>query len=249
MNSGKAVFEEASSLYAAGEVECALTILNQALDKLPEDGRLWELAGILHRTKGEFESAQFALEMATTFVPLQSAGQCALADCYARQSKHDLALFMYRRMCIHPSTPAEQLLRVATGLEEMDELAMAVVACRVAIKRSPDFADGYYALGYYLQKTGAPMHIVESMNRRAIALAPERVDYRIGLSGLIAKKGDLQRAYELVAEFTEEDIRKINCVCCLERICEMYVQKGDERRQRMCQKQISIVQDASEADE
>jgi tetratricopeptide (TPR) repeat protein len=113
MHTEDSPLEAAAYLYEHGMYEVGLAVAQGALDEDPDNGRLWELCGLIHRVRQEFDQALHALEVASLLVPLRPVGQFALAECYGRAGHHELAQDLYTSLLDWPDVPTELLLPIA----------------------------------------------------------------------------------------------------------------------------------------
>jgi hypothetical protein len=130
------------------------------------------------------------------------------------------------------------LLQVAAGLDAVDHPHLAMLACREAARREPDCAQSYYDQGYYAARVGLPASTTESLARKAIALAPDRVCFRIGLAALLVQQDREPEAYELVRGFSNDQIDAICCADCLRKVVSLYQRYADHRRAILCHQRI-----------
>jgi len=217
-------------LFKRGHIKEALRLSKKATRDDASNGKLWEIRGCLHRHCGEWASGRYALETATVLVPLSPAGQCCLADCYRVLDSEELAAEMYRRLLWNRHATSELLLQVANGFDELNEPVQAVTACRMALRRDADNAQAYYDMGFYMTRAGYPFSTVEATARRAVSLAPERVDFRTGLVGLLYVAGKPSAAYEEACRLRAGQIHRMTCRCCLQRLIEVFESHGDHLR-------------------
>lgn len=234
-------FRAAVTLYTEGLFDQALDLVQLQLEDTPDNGRLWELRGLIHRELGDAAAATHALETASLLVPLQSVGRCALAECYAHAGHRELARDIYRMTLADTAMPMELLLRVARGLDEVGDPVMALRACRAASHGDPDSARPYYEMSYYLQRCGDSPHLVEAAARKAISLDPERVQYRVGLASYLHQRGRPDDAYELLKHLDSSRLQEITCRCCLDRLLALFDTMQDQVRCRMCEQLLAAM--------
>jgi len=228
----------ARDAYEAGHIHDAMEITKQHLHQHKDDGRGWEMIGLIQFSRGRFQVSVSALERAALFVPLRPAARVCLAHGYARVGRQELSRDLLAGLIDDESLPIPLLLQVATGLDAINQPGLAMRACRVASERDPDQPQPYYDMGYYVARCGYPPSLTESLARKAIALDPQRVCYRVGLASLLMKQNRDVEAYEFVQCFTSEQIERIACRCCLERIVSLFRNFGDMRRVVLCKQQL-----------
>ncbi|MDX1965687.1 MAG: tetratricopeptide repeat protein [Planctomycetaceae bacterium] len=234
MVSQLASLAEAVALYRGRRYGAARRIVDRILREQPEHGRAWELRGLLWWAVGERGLAEGSLETAMTLVPLCPAAAVALGDCYAAVPRCELSGSLYELASAHPEASVATLLAAAAGLDGLGAPHRSVRICRLAILRDAEFAQSYYDLGYYLKRTGAPPHIVEAAARQAIALAPDRLNYRVGLAGFLAQRGRIAEAHALVEHLQPAAIETAHCPCCLDRLASVFETVGDHERSAAC---------------
>jgi tetratricopeptide (TPR) repeat protein len=236
--------------YAAGNLDLALKLAEAALadgvlSESQQDGPLWQLRGLIHRDRGEAASCVDALERASLLIPLDAVSRVTLADAYAKIGSRDLARDLFVALFSDGTMTVELLMQIGVSLDAIDQPRLAMKACQIAAERDPERSQPYYDMGYYAARCGYPVHVVESLARRAISLEPNRVHYRIGLASLLAKHDRLDEAHAVVRWITtSEQVETINCRCCLERMAALFEQVGDFGRAAECRDRLSRLDDS-----
>lgn len=228
----------------------ALQACESGLSCDPDDGALWELKGLLLGASGYFESARHAFEVAMSLVPLSPEAWQVLADCYARQddirSAHAILYDLVRRDDVAPQI----LLRAAVIWDDMRLPKYSLAACRKALRCDEGSAQAWYELGYYMRRCGYPPHLVASAARRAVDLAPDCLNYRMGLAGFLSMTGLSSEAYQVAAVLTPARIQGVNCLCCLEKLERIFEVAGDSERALACrQRHENLADDAAAFDD
>lgn len=230
--------------YAAGKLDLALRFAEAALGECDEDGPLWQLRGLIHRDRGEVEACIDALERASLLVPLDAIARVCLAGAYGKTGSRELARDLFVSMFADDAMSVDLFVQVAAGLDAIDQPRLAMKACRIAAEREPERSQLYYDMGFYAARCGYPVHVVEALARRAIALEPSRVNYRVGLASLLAKHDRLDEAREIVAGIAPRQLAAICCRCCLERIAAIFESAGDFARAAECRARLERLADA-----
>lgn len=236
-------------LYRAGHLIQALERAERELGADPDHGRLWELKGLIHRSRGESEPARRALEAATLFVPLRPAARCALADCYAHAGRSQLAYEMYRGLFDDPQTPPELWLSIAKGLDHVGASALALSVCRSAARRDPDSPQAWHDLACYLGRCGYAPRFVLASARKAVALAPDVGRWRIGLASLLSQAEKPHEAGVVASKLSAEQLAAAECPCCVRRIAEVFDDLGDAARAELCRQRAAELDLAASSDE
>jgi tetratricopeptide (TPR) repeat protein len=226
--------DDAYQLFRVRRYAAAQELVDRVLAQDSDSGRAWELKGLLAWVSGERDLTEQALETAATLVPLLPTPAVALGDCYASAGRHELAVGWYEQSAEHPERSVGSLLAAAAGLDVLDLPYRSVRICRIAVQRDPEFAQSYFDLGYYLGRSGAPAHIVEAAARKAIQLAPQRMNYRVGLAAFLAQRHRMQDACDLVRQLPLDDLQQLNCTHCLTRLQFLYTLSQDQERAAAC---------------
>lgn len=230
--------DDARNAYDQGDIDRAMAITRTHLRRNKEDGRGWELIGLIQYSRGRFAVSVSALERASLLVPLRPAAKVCLAHGYARIGRVELSRDLLVEQISDESLSIALLLQVATGLDSTDHPVLAMRACRKATERDPDHPQPYYDLGFYSARCGYPPHVTESLARRAIALDPKNVFYRVGLASFLMKQDRESEAYAIVRAFSVEQIERIGCQCCLRRIIGLFEDASDYRRVILCRQRL-----------
>lgn len=224
--------------YAAGDLDAALKLAEAALEVNEYDGAIWQLCGLIHRDRNEFASCVDAIERASLLVPLDAIARVALAEAYGKIGSMGLARDLFVALFDDGTMTVDLLMQTAVGLDAIDQPRLAMKACQIAAERDPERSQPYYDMGYYAARCGYPVHVVESLARRAISLEPNRVNYRIGLASLLAKHERLDEAHAIVRSITPAQIETVRCQCCLERMAALFEQVSDFGRATECREQL-----------
>ncbi len=224
--------------YQSGQLSRAMILVNSHLVRHNDDGRGWEILGLIQYARGKVGIAVSALERAALFVPLVPAARVCLAHGYGRIGCPELSRDLLLELIDDESVSIPLLLQVAAGLDAVDQPRLAMRACQVAAQRDADHAQVYYDHGYYAARSGFPPHVTESLARKALELDPDNVRFRVGLASMLIRQDRNDEAYEFVREFSNAQIEQINCRCCLERIVQLFEEAHDYRRVVLCRQQL-----------
>jgi len=238
--------QEARAAYEAGDLRHAIRIIQHRLSENPEEGRAWELCGLIHYAAGHFLESLAALEQATTRVPLRPSGRVCIAHAYARIGRSELARDLLVHLIKDNSVTPPLLLQVASGLNELNRPELAVAACREAIRRNSDFAQAYYEMGIYARRCRSSDEMVESLARKAIELAPEEAGYRIGLASLLQSQGRSRDAWKLVRYIAHDDLISLRCTCSLEQLASLFDAMQDSARAMLCRRRLEEIRSRGE---
>lgn len=232
-----------------GKYREAKELLLLALSESPHDGRLRELLGMVHYTLGDFPACVSTLEEATLMVPLSPSARICLAQAYGETGRVNLALDLLKNLSRQPENSVVHLLKIAAALDALCQPHQAMQVCRRVTREDPQHPQAFYDMAYYSARCGCSSQVTEALARKAIALAPDVVHYRVGLASLLTLQGRLDQAFEVVAHFTIKEISQVRCECCLGRILQLFVQYGKDELVALCRAQLrSLREQASSSD-
>ena len=213
-------------------------ILKRCVQLDRTDARAWELYGHVHYDGGNFPLAVAAFERAAQFTPLGSSARIALALSRARLGQINEAECLLTDLLHEDELTSEQLLRVAMGLNAVEQVSPAIDACRKALRQDADCAQAYFDLGYYSDRAGFPLATVERLTRRALKVNPGNPRYRIGLACLLVRNEELDEAWRVIRDLGLTDISAVSCACCLEKLLALYRRADDQRRLIVCHQRL-----------
>ncbi|ODU01647.1 MAG: hypothetical protein ABS79_01345 [Planctomycetes bacterium SCN 63-9] len=224
MNRPQCVLDRCFELFRANRFEDAHETASLGLERFPEDGKLWQLRGMIRHRLRDFDAAGNDLETASLLVPLEPSARCALADCHVKAGEKTLARDLYVHLADDPKCPVELLPAVASGLGALSEYRPALETCRTLARRDPARHEAHFGMAYYLRRLGHPMDSILIHVSRAHELSPATPLYRITLASLLDHFGRRDEAQELLRDL---DPKAINCACCLRRISSIF--RGSEQ--------------------
>lgn len=230
--------EAARDAFEQGNLALALCLIRSHLRQHKDDGRGWELLGLIQHTRGRAKASVSALERATVLVPLYPAARVSLALGYGSIGKRTLSKELLADLIGDNALTVPLLLQVAGGLDAIDQPGFAARACREASRRDPEQSRPYYDLGYYAARCGQPSHITENLARKAISLDPDNVCYRIGLASHLMRENRIEEGYDVIRHLTNHQIVQIDCQCCVERIVALFESARDYRRVVLCRQHL-----------
>lgn len=235
---------DAFTAYRAGRLEEARGIATAMLQQTPHAGALWELLGFVERDAGNAEASVSAFEQASVLIPLQMNARVCLAEGYGNIGKRELARDLFLEFLRTPALDVATILQIAAGLDGCDYPGFAMKACRLAQQRDAEHPQTYYDMGFYAARSGYPLRVVESLARRAISLAPERLNFRVGLASLLMRNGRDGDALDVLRPISERHIADVRCRCCLERIIELFERTNEQARIAACREQLARLGDS-----
>ena len=227
--------------FHSGRYHEAYDAVQSHLATQPECGRGWELLGQVCHSQKRWGAALEAFEQATVRVPLSAEAECNLADCYRFEGRTGWARGLYHHLIRRVGVEVCTLLNAATGLDDLTEPRMSIVACQRAIRLDPEFAQSYFDMAYYLRRCGASVATVEASARRAICLAPNDIVYRVGLSTFLHAQDRTDDAALLLKYLTRHHVQQLKCNCCVARLMDVLTAVGDHERDSWCRDQLESI--------
>lgn len=216
----------AADRFGAGEFEGVIEVATAGLARFPECGDLLEIRGVARCGRGEVLAATADLEAASALVPLGAQGQVALADCYARLGKIELARTVLFFLAEPGRCPVPLLPDVARGLGHLGEYATALAVCEAVTAARPGHHPAWFGQAYYRLKLGEPLASVAPALEEAFRLAPASLTYRLNLARAWDAAGRAADAYALVRDLAPDAAR---CPCAARALARMAEAGGDDR--------------------
>jgi Flp pilus assembly protein TadD len=224
MNLHREMVERCFELFEHGRIDEASALAERGVEGDPEDGRLWQLLGLLRHRRGDYPAACAALETAGLLVPLDPASRYALAECHARAGRKGLAGDLYRQLGRDQRCPTTLLPAVAAGLGSLGQNEAALAACRKIARRDPEHHHAHFGIAFYLRRLGRPVQAIFTAVSRAYELAPQVVLYRVTLAVLLDHTGRRDEACDLLRDL---DPGAVHCRSCLQRAMAIFQEAGD----------------------
>lgn len=229
----------AIALQKSGDGAQAMQELHAALATNGDNGRQWELLGLLAYANEDYRLALRAIETANSLVPLGASGQVVLARCYDRFGFRASARAIYGHLAEQRrGLPAELLEPVAAGLGRNGEYELALNVCRLAAERSPENAEPLLAMVQYMRRLRRPVEQVLPVLFRAHHLEPENVECRITLAWLLHEAGRSEEGAYLLRPVAADDSSCIRCLTLMQCIFESV---GDDDGAQACQWRLTAL--------
>lgn len=227
-------YQRATKLFEHGLIAPALAVVTRVLDRFPEEGRFWELAGVIYHAQQDHERALFHLETASTLVPLSARAEAVLAAEHWRSGRVELARDAFIHLASRTDLPTALLAAVAAGLGRTGHPCRALEVCREAARRLPEADEAWYAMAYYMSRLAYPVETVLRVMERALALDPRCVMYRVAVALLCDRAGDVRRAYHFLSGLEVEELVALRCPRCVDRLASIFARAGDAVRHGVC---------------
>lgn len=237
--------ESAAALYKRGFYDEALDTLECSLATSANNGRLWELRGLVLRAMGNIPLACDSLEHASLLAPLSAGGQVTLADCLARTGHDTVAICIAEHVLSLANIEWSLLLYLAQVCDRCHRADLSIELCREVNWRAPRCHQAYYDLGYYLGRAKKPLKDVENAARQAIALAPQVANYRVGLASLLWQQGNWEAAHDEANRLTDSELSRLTCECCLRRLVKIFWSAGDYEKSQICVERLAELEGGS----
>jgi tetratricopeptide (TPR) repeat protein len=173
----KEVYARGKSLFERGDVEPALTELNQLLETRNGFADVHYMVGVLLDRQGDLEGAASRLRDAVHLNPAYAEALLALACVYARLGDYPRSRELAERASTLTQSGAGSLdattrgklanlqAAVADAYAEVGDLREAVEGYRKALERCPNFHDIRYRLGIALREVGLPDQALREFKR------------------------------------------------------------------------------------
>ncbi|MFK7778601.1 MAG: hypothetical protein QM501_10905 [Gimesia sp.] len=176
----------------------------------------------------------YALETANTLIPLSNQAQIALADCYFHTEKNELAREIFEYLLTKEGISSSLFAVVKNRIKHLANPEFTSSKTGSAIENPESAAEMHYSLAFYMGNTGYPENIVEQEIKRAIQLAPDHLEYRVGLAGFLCHRNRAREGYQFVAQLTLKYISSLSCECCLQRLANVFYAGCDQQKEITC---------------
>lgn len=239
--------QKAISLFKQSLHYQSLEELTQLLKVNPENGKAWELKGLIEDAIHWHKSSINSLETATTLIPISASGQYVLAKNYRETGKHSLARSVFSILLQRKDIPETLLPAISSYLGQYPDLThLALEACRKAVELDPECAESWFGVAYFMGKMGYPREHVANVLRKVVTIDPEQRHYRIALGNLLEQIGQSQEAYLVVKAIQKSELNEIHCADCLQKLISIFSLAGDDSRHEICLKKLNSLQPVQE---
>ncbi|MEM1228522.1 MAG: hypothetical protein AAGJ40_22750 [Planctomycetota bacterium] len=220
----------------------AVQFAQYALARDPDDAAAMTTLGRSLLKLGDVSSGVDALERSALIRPLCLDARIELAIGYGTLQRTSLSRDLLMAVAVSDDVDTAALLKIAAGLEAIDEPRLAMEACRQAGRRSPETAEVHFQMGHYAGACGHPVSVSEALVRHAIDLDPDNLHYQIGLSSLLIRVERYREAVSILDAVVPERLDEVTCECCLRRIANLFFDVDDVPRAKLCAARLSDLQ-------
>ncbi|WP_339734626.1 hypothetical protein [uncultured Gimesia sp.] len=234
---------KAIGLFRQGLHYQALERISQLLKTHPDEGKAWELKGLVEDSLSWQNTSISSLETATTLIPISASGQYILAKNYLEIGKHSLAKSVFSILLQRQDLPDKLLPAISSYLGQYPELThLALEACRKAVKRDPECAESWLGMACFMGKLHYPKEQIANVLRKSVMLDPENRHFRMALSNVLEQSGQIDQAYRVVKEIKISELNQIPCAACLKKLINIFSQANDDNRREICLNQLKQLQ-------
>lgn len=221
--------QRARELEQRGFCRGAIDVLEAELARTPEDGPLWLQRAVYLQRDGRLDEAYDNIQRALVLAPLSIEGWVVLAEGYRRHERPAAAASVYLDLAERELT-AETWQAVHDGLAALGRWSAALAVCRRAAKQRPEDDAVYFAMAHTLARMGRPPELSVNVLRKAICLNPTEPRYRASLAIQLLRLGRHDEAYAGVAAMTPQTLQSMTCRCCIQKIMQLCIARGDAPR-------------------
>ncbi|MEM9369194.1 MAG: tetratricopeptide repeat protein [Planctomycetota bacterium] len=223
-----ASFHSAQAAYDRGSPDTAISIVSELISRSRKEPEVPALVLLGHALLGvgRHIDAADAFEKASLIAPIDDEARIALATCYARLDRVELARELFLQLALPRTLPSDLMLKVAQGLASIDAVRLAMQVCEWVTDREPTLAQAYYDLGVYSALLGNPLYLTEAQTRRALELEPKNVRFRVGLAVVLIQLDQREEALGLLEELNDSEIQALNCQSCAEKVADFLKAAG-----------------------
>lgn len=219
---------------AKQDIEGALAAVKQALNKEPDDPRLWCTLGAVHRHAREFDQARDAYQHALTIDSHYPQALSNLGEWCLAQGLADEALTWLNRALEQEPGLFEPRNNKVAALFELGRFDEALAEAEDLIEQAPEKAEAHLNIGNVLFHTGHGKQALKHY-RKALELRPgyEEAHFNIALWG---SRDDLHRAIGYMERQLKERGDSIQRLCLL---AAAYQESGElAKAEELCRRVI-----------
>ena len=118
---------------------------------------------------------------------------------------------------------------------------MSLALCRAVVKNSPDCDSAWFAAAQYMAKLNFSREEIAMVMRRAFAVCPSQVLYRIDFALLLSRLGMNEESYRLLTAVDLSELLSMHCRPRLRGITAIFEQARDDFRARACQSRVAQI--------
>ncbi|MFK7778600.1 MAG: hypothetical protein QM501_10900 [Gimesia sp.] len=234
---------KAIELFRQGMHYQSLQQISQILKLHPDEGKAWELKGLIEDTLSCQHMSIRSLETATTLIPISASGQYVLAKNYLIIGKRSLAKSIFSILLQRTDIPEKLLPAISSYLGQYPDMAhIALEACRKAVQLNPENGESWLGTAYFMGKVGHPKKHIANVLRKAVSLDPENHYYRLALGNLLEQTGQVDEAYLVIKGIRNSDLSKIPCSECLTKLITIFSLAEDNSRRKICLEKLKQLQ-------
>lgn len=228
----------AIKLHQSGQTLRAIDVLRERVNESPDEGRVWELLGMLAYAVNNFKLATESLEHASALLPLSPRAQVVLAKCYDESGHRSAARTIYTHVASLDNLADDLYEPLSAGLGRHGEYQQALTVCRLAARRMPDNPEPLKGIVHYMRRLRMPVERILPTLFRAHHLAPEDQDCRITLAWLLHETGQSDEGVYLLEQVECEEFTCIRCLTLMQHIFEAV---GKNDRAGDCRHRLKVL--------
>lgn len=224
------IADRARSLAEVGLWKPALDLLQEELDREPDQGELLITRSRILGDQGDWPAALAAVETASFLIPLDLESQLHLAECHLRVGNRELSLVAYEDLLSNRALPVGAYDAVYEAFQELGEHESALQACRSAIAFDPYNDRAYFRMALCMSELAYPPKQITAVLCKAVDLDPDNVQYRSLLAVQLSLTKRRTEAYSVLAARDHDELAAVSCPCMARKLLEICVWAGDIQR-------------------
>jgi predicted O-linked N-acetylglucosamine transferase (SPINDLY family) len=173
-----------------GEADAAITLLENAIAREPDDARLQCSLGAAHRHAGNFDVARQAYERALSMKADDPKVLSNLGEWCIAQGQNEEALVWFDQALVCAPGFFEARLNKTAALFELARYAEARTLAEQLVDDEPDRAEAYLNFGNVLVHTGKSKLGIKQY-KKALELRPGYAEAHFNLATLLGSRSDL----------------------------------------------------------
>lgn len=239
MSARSDIYQSAVKLFQQEFFDESLRVTEYGLRHRPNDARLWELKGLIHRIQQDAEACLHALQQAGERTRLRPVAKCALADCLAYYGNMLKARQLY--LCVYddPFVSADTLQSVAEGLAYIEEWSLCAMVCREWCHERPTDSRSWFQCAFAVANSGGDPDEILPIAWKGVHHSDDQLSYRISFAILMTHLGKPDYAYQFVSSLSRYDLSLAGCTCAVRHLRDIYNEVQDQQRHDWCEKLLN----------
>ena len=238
MNAMERKLDHIDQLRVLGSFAEALRHLNTLTTEVEDNGRAWELMGLVHFELANYQQSLDALERASLLVPLSVEAQCRLAECYMTSRRREVAAVIYAHLATLDVGLEELAELIGIGLKKIGQFDLALGFCLHHLGRFSSNHKLLFIVTESMRRLEYDNDVITPIACQVYRLQPDNVTYRVRFARhlLVARRNS-----EAVNLLQSVDLNALQCIPSLQRLRMLFEQLGEHDSSQICRARLQQI--------